>query len=63
MTTRRDALVALGTGMASIPFAARAQPARALPRLGVLHPASVEASTVYKCRTRLTSMLKCLHYV
>ena len=48
MTTRRDALVALGAGMASMPFAARAQPARGLPRLGVLHPASVEASAVYK---------------
>jgi putative tryptophan/tyrosine transport system substrate-binding protein len=48
VTTRRDALVALGAGIASIPFAARAQPARGLPRLGVLHPASVEASAVYK---------------
>jgi putative ABC transport system substrate-binding protein len=35
-------------GIASIPFAARAQPARALPRLGILHPASVENSAVYK---------------
>jgi putative ABC transport system substrate-binding protein len=38
----------LATGMASIPLPARAQPSpRALPRLGVVHPASVEASNVY----------------
>jgi len=47
MTNRRDALIALGSGLASIPFAARAQPARGIPRIGILHPASVEASTVY----------------
>ena len=47
MTTRRDALMALGAGIASIPFTARAQPARSLPRLGFVHPASAEASAVY----------------
>jgi putative ABC transport system substrate-binding protein len=47
MTTRRRALAALGAGLASIPFAARAQPVPGLPRLGILHPASVEASAVY----------------
>ncbi|MEO8134268.1 MAG: hypothetical protein ABI831_09850 [Betaproteobacteria bacterium] len=36
MTTRRVALVALGAGIAAIPFAARTQPARGTPRLGVL---------------------------
>ncbi len=48
MTTRRQSLLLLGAGAATLPFAARAQPARAVPRLGILHPASVEASTVYK---------------
>ena len=49
MTTRRDVLAAFGAGMASIPLAAvRAQPSHGMPRLGILHPASVEASAVYK---------------
>jgi putative ABC transport system substrate-binding protein len=48
VTTRRAALTMLGAGITSLPFAARTQPARALPRLGILHPASVEASAVYK---------------
>jgi putative ABC transport system substrate-binding protein len=45
--TRREMLIAVA-GIASTPFALRAQPARRLPRLGFLHPASVEASAVYK---------------
>ncbi len=48
MTTRREAMKVLGAGIASMPFATRAQPARTVPRLGILHPASVEASSVYK---------------
>lgn len=48
MITRRQSLLLLGAWMASVPFASRAQPARKVPRLGILHPASVEASTVYK---------------
>jgi putative tryptophan/tyrosine transport system substrate-binding protein len=48
VTTRRAVLSALGAGIASIPLPTRAQPVRAVPRLGILHPASVEASTVYK---------------
>jgi len=45
--TRREMLIAVA-GIASTPFALRAQPARRLPRLGFLHPASAEASAVYK---------------
>ena len=47
MMTRREMLIAVA-GIASIPFASKAQPARSLPRVGVLHPASAEASAVYK---------------
>jgi hypothetical protein len=45
--TRREMLIAVA-GIASTPFALCAQPARRLPRLGFLHPASAEASAVYK---------------
>ncbi len=45
--TRREMLIAVA-GITSTPFALRAQPARRLPRLGFLHPASAEASAVYK---------------
>jgi putative ABC transport system substrate-binding protein len=48
VTTRRDALAVIGAGLASIPITTRAQPVHAMPRLGILHPASVEASAVYK---------------
>lgn len=48
MTSRRQACTLLGAGLASLTFAARTQPARAVPRVGILHPASVEASAVYK---------------
>ena len=47
MTSRRDTLAALGAALASIPLA-RAQAASRVPRIGVVHPASVEESTVYK---------------
>jgi putative ABC transport system substrate-binding protein len=46
--TRRETLALLGAGVAWFPFPVRAQSARAVPRLGLLHPASVEASSVYK---------------
>jgi putative ABC transport system substrate-binding protein len=45
---RRDALTAIGAGIASIPLAVRAQLTGGKPRVGFLHPASVEASAVYK---------------
>jgi putative ABC transport system substrate-binding protein len=45
--TRREMLIAVA-GMASTSFALRGQPARRLPRLGFLHPASAEASAIYK---------------
>lgn len=48
MTTRRRALLALGAAIGTLPFAVRAQQARLMPRIGILHPASVEASQVYK---------------
>jgi putative ABC transport system substrate-binding protein len=48
VTTRRNALMALGAAIAASSIPARAQTARELPRLGVLHPASVENSAVYK---------------
>ena len=48
MTARREVLTLLGAGIVSMPFASRAQPARTMPRLGILHPGSVEASAVYK---------------
>ena len=47
MTRRRDALAALGAAFAAIPLA-RAQPGSRPPRIGVVHPASVEESAVYK---------------
>jgi putative tryptophan/tyrosine transport system substrate-binding protein len=47
VTTRRQLLIAVAA-IASTPFTARAQPARSLSRLGILHPGSVEASAVYK---------------
>ena len=48
MTTRRRALLALGAAIGTFPFAVRGQKPRAMPRIGILHPASVEASQVYK---------------
>ena len=48
MTTRRRAVVALGAAIGTFPFVVRAQKPRGIPRVGVLHPASVEASQVYK---------------
>jgi putative ABC transport system substrate-binding protein len=47
VTSRRETLAALGAALASIPLA-RAQAASRVPRIGVVHPASVEESTVYK---------------
>lgn len=47
MTSRRDTLAAFGAALASIPLA-RAQAASRVPRIGVVHPASVEESAVYK---------------
>ena len=48
MTTRRNALMALGAAFAANSIPVRAQTPHELPRLGVLHPASVEDSAVYK---------------
>ena len=50
----------LGTIGASLALAANAQPTRKLPRIGVLHPASVEDSTIYQ---RLVPDLAKLGYV
>lgn len=47
MTSRRGTLALLGATIASI-RSLRAQPVRRLPRIGVVHPASVEESAVYK---------------
>jgi len=47
VTSRRDTLAAFGAVIASIPLA-RAQSGTRLPRIGVVHPASVEESAVYK---------------
>ena len=48
MTTRREALFALGAGIASVPFPVNGQPVRTVPRVALLHPASAESSLVYK---------------
>jgi len=47
VTSRRNALGAFGALLASIPLAG-AQTASRLPRIGIVHPASVEDSLVYK---------------
>ena len=48
MTTRRRALLALGAAVGTFPLAVRAQKPQVMPRIGILHPARVEASQVYK---------------
>jgi len=48
LTTRRKAMGMLGDVIASVPFAARGQQPRAIPRVAYLHPASAEGSAVYK---------------
>ena len=47
MTTRRRALLALGA-IGTFPPTVWAQKSQVMPRIGVLHPASVEASQAYK---------------
>jgi len=60
VTSRRRALVRLGAGLLAIPLAARGQPARGLPRVALLHPASAEGSAIYKA---LVPGLAALGYV
>ena len=47
VTNRRDALGALAAAMAWVPSVARGQTASGPTRIGIVHPASVEASAVY----------------
>jgi putative ABC transport system substrate-binding protein len=48
VTTRREALIAFGAGIAAVSFGVRSQQGRGLPRVALLHPASAEDSAIYK---------------